>query len=207
MNRLIEILKKGKDVSPAALKKLFRRLCRETHPDTATGTHEAFIRLRGEYEEAIKILPSARADNRKTPSVELSREDARESVLENLYLYSMRLFGADGEATLLELIESAQFYRKDVRDLWHSYYLTFYRTREKWMDDGNIFYTHNLFILSVKQLFYYYSGSDRYKRLLTAYLGDLEKRLDKLDDTRSKVIRGLSDWLREEAELEKIFLF
>lgn len=212
MNRLIEILKKEKNVTPEKLKRIYRKLCKQTHPDTAKGTHDDFIRLRKEYEEALKALPSIHAGLKNNINSELPHPDAhvnvREAVMEKLYLFSMRLFGSDGESALLELIEAADHYRKDVSELWNAYYASFYKTRKKWMDSGDVFYTHNLFISSIKQLFYYYSGSsERYKVLLLTFLQDLEKRMDNLDEEQARVIRGLSEWLRQEAELEKIVLF
>lgn len=210
MNRLLTILHSQSDLSPAKLKQVYRDMCKRTHPDMASGSHEDFIQLRQEYEEALSELQGTdiSAGQKKSAGPETSPSDAREAALEKLYLFSIRLFGSDGEETLMGLIKALGSYRKDVQALWTDYYKLFYKDRKKWMDDGDVFYSHNLFVASVKQLFYYYSyATERYRMLLQTFLEDLEKRAPKIGAEQMRVLRGIGKWLLEEADLEKVALF
>lgn len=206
MNRLLEILKREGRPTAERLKQIYRQLCKKTHPDTENGTHEEFIQLRREYEEALTAVMKGRVPaERKT----LTSSEAREIFLEKLYLFSMRLFGSDGEQTLNELIGAAGDYRKDVQILWTDYQKSFYQTRKQWADSGEVFYAHNLLIMSIKQLFYYFSLSrERYRTLLFNYLADLrEKYSKKLDAERTELLKRMAVWLQEEADGEKTALF
>jgi hypothetical protein len=134
-------------------------------------------------------------------------KNSRKKVLEQLYLYALKFFGKDSEKVLLNLIDVTKNYRPDIALHLEAYHELFIKTFYYWKSDGNIFYTHNLLIASIKQLFYYYSFSmARYKNLLSVYLGDMEKRSQKLSSRQSEILQKLAHWLLEEAEKEKVFV-
>jgi hypothetical protein len=206
MNRLIAFLKNENNLSIARLKQLYRLLSKKTHPDLVKGAPEQFVRLRKDYEEALQILRSHGPANmgisggNRDPG-----KNVREQVLSGLYLYALKFFSSESKAAILRLIEAAYPYDSRIHELLKSYYAEFFRQFHAWQHDGDVYYTHNLFIASIKQLAYHSSfGMPRHRKLLHEYLDDLRRRALKLEPKQARILQSLADWLEDEGEKPRI---
>ena len=208
MNSLIETLSAEGNVTLARLKQLFRQLSKETHPDIAGGSEERFIRLRNEYEQALDAILSGGLAELQTEETALSPSEIREEILENLYFFALKVFGSDSEKYLFRMMELAKDSDPDLAMLLRAYYENFYYQFDSWIHNGIVFYAHNLWISSVRQLFLYYSQSNpRYRTILTAYLSELPKRAQRLGSEREHILLQLGKWLEREMDGEIIRLF
>lgn len=195
-NRLIELLQKENNLTEKRLKAVFRRLCKETHPDMKPGRSRQFVALRRDYEEALSIIRGRRA----TPQAPDPR--LREKILANLYQYCVKELTRESEPLLLAMIRRMKKYDAKVAALWEGYYREFYRTSSAWISDGAVFYAHGHLIAAIKQLFYFYSArADRHRRLFFNYCADLEKRVQRIDGQRAAIIRDIVQWLKKEIDI------
>jgi len=206
MNRLLALLRLEDNLTPGRLKQLYRRLSKKTHPDLAPGAHEDFVRLRGDYEEALGLLgdglPGATACPVAAVRPGARREGSgREAVLRLLYQYSVRFYGRDSAGILSSLQRAARSYSPALHALLAAYRECFLERFSAWAADGRIYYAHNLFIASVKQLIYWHSlGILRHRTLLRAYLQELRARARRIAPDKARILLRLADWLQEESE-------
>jgi hypothetical protein len=212
MNRLIYLLQLENEMTIPRLKKVYRILCKKTHPDITKGSDSKFIELRREYEEAFAIISKGETagpvkeenTEKKTAPVP---ENLREAVMEKLYQYSLKVLSPESEDILLELIRLTQTYNPDVHEILKSYYEVFFKRFHYWKHNGLIFFAHNLVIASIRQLFYYYSFSlPHYRTVLTSYLSDVPKRSKRLDPEQQRILNGIAEWLGQELDRERIIL-
>ncbi len=206
MNRLLALLELGEEPSPRRLAQLYRQLSKRAHPDLAPGSHEAFLRLRREYEEALRLLRAGRPGS-EPPSGEPRRrsergaQGGRERVLELLYRYAVRFYGKDSDGILAALAQAAEGYDRALSDLLQEYREGFLEDFFSWVDDGTIYYAHGLFIASAKQLAYLHSfGIPRHRTLLVSYLAQLRARSRRLPAGKARILERLADWLERESQ-------
>jgi hypothetical protein len=214
MNKLINLLQLENELTIPRLKKVYRILCKKTHPDITKGPDSKFIELRKEYEEAYAIISNLKtvpADPEKEAPAAKKKEPApeklREAVMENLYLYSLKVLSPESEDILLDLIHLTESYNSEVHEILKSYYQVFFKRIKYWRHNGLVFYAHNLVISSIRQLFYYYSLSmPHHRTVLLSYLNDVPKRSKRLEAEQQRVLNGLAEWLWQEMDGEKIVL-
>ena len=201
---LIELLDEDRDRSVANLKRRFRLLCKETHPDLAGTGHEDFLSLGEEYREILAMLRSPVSCDLSGPEssrTARSPADARRATLLALRTYAFRFWCGDSERLLQRLILQAAAYDQRRRRLLDAYKAEFLDSVHAWMAEGRVYYSHSLLLASVKQLFYYYeTGARRHRLLLERYLGDAKKRAERLEDGRRLVLNAFADWLLDEAD-------
>lgn len=208
MNRLLGLLDYEKDRSVARLKRIYRALCKRTHPDLSRGPDAGFVELRREYEEALRILaapaPAGRpAGMARGPGA--GSADPRTRTLRLLYLYAVRFYGSDSGRILASLTEACRAYDPGVHAVLLEYRRVFFDGFADWRRSGPVYYTHNLLIASIMQLFYHFSFSPpRHGTLLAAYLGDMGKRAGVLSQERRRVLASFGAWLLAEAGGEKV---
>ena len=190
-NSLIRFLESRKDLSVASLKKLYWKLCKETHPDREGGSQEKFLTLQTEYAEALLIL----SKRHPRPSA-LAAGEARETLLRNLYLHALKIFSQDGQEYLACAVEAARQYDGAVHGWLVAYDDVFMKNARAWRDEGNVFYAHNHFLAIVKQMFYYFVvKQEMHKRLFRSLAAEMPARCTKLEERQSAILRGLVDWL------------
>jgi curved DNA-binding protein CbpA len=202
MNHLLSILRLENKLTQSRLKQLYRILSKKTHPDSENGSDEQFIHLKKEYEEAMDVLSDQDKKNTFLKRNEFKQDpNIRTKILKYLYLYSIKIFSKEAEAILLQLIQFSKSYKQDIYDLLRSYHKSLYCTYHQWLSNEKIYYSHNLFISSVKQLYYYYEFSlPRHKTLLYTYAEELGQKAAKLDKVISNTLIGMMDWLKEESK-------
>jgi len=207
MNRLIGLLMVENDLTASRLRRIYRELCKKAHPDLGSGTDAEFVELRREYEEALGILkggtsavPGASAASGARPVPGESSANPRMSVLRLLYLYAVRFYGSDSGRILSALTAACRDYDPGIQATLLEYRRLFFDSFREWRHSGPVYYTHNLLIASIMQLFYSFTVSARrHGMLLEAFLGDMEKRAEGLSGDRRRVLAALGSWLREEA--------
>ena len=201
MNRLLALLELENDPTPRRLTQLYRQLTKKAHPDLASGSHEAFLRLRREYEEAVRAL---RAAPRRAPrsGAQAGTRGGREAVLELLYRYAVRFYGKDSDGILARLIEAARGYDSALCTLLEAYRESFPGQFHAWVAEGTTYYAHSLFIACAKQLAYLHSfGIPRHRVLLADYLAQLRgARARRLPAGKAAVLDRLADWLERESQ-------
>ena len=190
------------------LKQLYRAHTKKTHPDLAGGSSEDFLMLREDYEEALSILWNrASIESQDLATEQPNGMDVREELMRYLYLYSVRFCGSDSVITLIRILELSVRYKASVHRLSRFYYRSIFADFHSCRHDGDVYYTHNLFVAAIKQLIYYYSYSlERHRRRLFVYLEDLRKRSKRLDSKRAKILCGLADRLEQEVAEERIHI-
>jgi hypothetical protein len=206
LNQLLDLLQAKGTPSVVRLKRLYRRLCKKTHPDLTRESQEKFVRLHQSYEEALQILSQGRLEEKKPGQVAQPTGAAlRGAVLRNLYRFALKFNGLETEQVFSALLEQVKLYRMETYHDLVVYQSIFLRTFDRWHDDGKIYYTHNLWIACIRELAFYYSfGLSRYRTLLEGYLRDLEKRVVNLDEAKRGNLLRLAGWLAEEAAGEKV---
>ncbi|OHE71589.1 MAG: hypothetical protein A2Z99_20600 [Treponema sp. GWB1_62_6] len=197
-NALLELLDADGDRSIANLKRRFRQLCKETHPDLAGTGHEGFIALGAEYRVALAVLRSG--PKQEAARSDPSPADPRRTVLLALRTYAFRFWCGDSELLLERLMVAASAYDARRRRLLEAYKLEFLDSVHAWMAEGRVYYAHSLILAAVKQLFYFYgTGAARHRILLERYTSDAKKRAERLEDGRRSVLNGFAEWLLDEA--------
>jgi hypothetical protein len=198
MNVFIQILENEGEVSLPKLKHVFRAVSKRAHPDSGGGDGESFIRLRGEYEEAYRIIE----EGSFAPRPRLGREEARRELLKRLYLYSIRVYAKAADALLAEMIALAGDYDEELRSLLRRYSRTMYGARKSWMRNARVYYAHNVFIIAIKQFFSYYNqGTLVAKNIFLGHRQAIEGWSGNIKPEYREILLGLYDWLR--AELDK----
>lgn len=201
VNRLFALIERDGDRSIANLKRRYRLLCKEAHPDLAArghaGRHEAFLILNEEYRAALTIL---RTSNPAAERAALSQSEARSLMLDRLRTYAFKFYNRDSEAQLEELIRAAADYDPKRARLLRSYKAVFLDSYHSWLSDGRVYYAHAVLVAAVRQLFHYRdTGSPRHALLLERYSHDARERSGKLSGQRFRVVGSFLDWIREEA--------
>jgi hypothetical protein len=212
VNRLIGLLEIENDLTVGRLKKVYRALCKRTHPDLAGGLPAHFVELRREYEEALEILtgrtrsrhPSVHGAAAASAPWTVPAGDPRTRVLHLLHLYAVRFYGSDSGRILSALTGACRVYDAEVHSMLLEYWKVFFDGFHSWVRSGIVYYTHNLLIASIMQLGYCRSISQgRHGILLAAYLQDMEKRAGKLPEEQRRILASFGSWLRREAAMEK----
>jgi hypothetical protein len=188
------------------LKRLYRRLCREMHPDLSGKSHKPFVQLHEWYEDALHLLSESATENSKNKGATRHTVNSnRENVLKTLYRYALKFNGVQTQQVFSDLLEQVKEYRPAVYPVLLAYQTMFLRSFSSWQHIGEIYYTHALWIASIRELAYYLSfGQRRYRILLERYIQDLKGRAAKIDEEKRDTLPRLGSWLIEEADGNKI---
>ncbi len=206
MNSLISRLTAEKNLTVKRLKQVYRELSKQTHPDLTNKKGDEFIRLRAEYEDALKILrnPDELSRISKQPARESPRTP-REAVLQDLAMFAFKIFSDDAGRALDRMIAVSESYKPVLTEILTRYRDGYYRDFPKWRHIGRVYYAHNVFISAARQLFTYYaSGKDRHKAIFEGCLRDLEVKARGLDNERGRILTELGAWLRVEMRKERV---
>jgi len=213
-NRLLELLDRDGDRSIPNLKRRYRLLCKEAHPDHA-GRHEAFLALNAEYREALdqlraasgenlysgrKSAPSGRAAGSPAPRQSVkTRAQARRETLGLLRVYAFKFYTRESDPQLDAFIRAAADYDPRRARLLCAYKAVFLDSYHSWLSEGRVYYAHALLIHAVRQLFHYFdTGSERHGLLFRVYVADARKKAEKLEEERRRVLEAFASWLEDE---------
>jgi hypothetical protein len=224
-NRLLSLLEQDGDISIANLKRRYRLLCKEAHPDLmardgrpqdragkdAAERHEAFLRLNADYRAALAVLrgpaPSSAVFPGERPSAFSAagriktKAETRSAMLDCLRTYAYKFYSRDSEHQLEAFIRAAAEYDPKRVRLLRAYKAEFLDSYHAWLSDGRVYYAHAVLIAALRQLFYYYdTGSKRHALLLERFLNDARLRAGKLSAERRRVVEIFSEWIDEEAK-------
>jgi len=204
-----KLLQVENNLTITRLKQLYHVLSKKTYPDLTKGTDAVFLKLHKEYEKALEILGRDKyRENTRLDHEPSKIQNPCKTVLQFLYVYAIKFYGSDAESVLLKLIRASEIYSPVVHNLLQSYYKVFFKTFHDWHRTASIYYTHNIFIASIKQLFYYYSlNIPLHKRLLFVYFDDLKRRSARLNSRQQKVLLDAAEWLKREVDKDKIKIF
>ncbi|OHD55580.1 MAG: hypothetical protein A2Y33_00940 [Spirochaetes bacterium GWF1_51_8] len=207
MNNLIELLRESGDMTLAGLKKLYRALCKKTHPDTGGGDDGGFIRLREEYEDAVVFLRARMSDIDGLSDSGIGYSTPREELMAKLYLYSLKIYSREGGALLDEMIAAAEGYDPETMEILKSYRDIWIADFENWRGDFRRFNTHNLLISAVRQMFYFFTyGKELHKRSFFRIIEDAEKRTKYMDAAMGGALLEMAGWLRREIDGERVYI-
>jgi hypothetical protein len=192
-------MENGDEISLSELKKLFRILSKQVHPDTSNKTDELFIELRRQYEEAYNYIINSKSELH----VELSREEARIELLKRLYHFYLSIYSKRSYQILDEMIKYAKKYDNIVYQLLLKYKNDMYMNLEEWKRNHRIFYAHNVVITGIMQFFECYNKKGKVAKELSRkiYLGhkqSIEMWIGNCNDNYKTILLSIHDWLKEE---------
>lgn len=200
MNRLIERLAGDGELSVDALKRLYRMLALQSHPDLTGKADAEFIRLQREYEDALDYLRSLPAGPRaRTARADAAVGDPREACLKELYLYSIRYSARRWKSVFPALIAAAERYRPDAARALREYRRSFLERLSEWEGSPFVTHTHEMFLTAIKQLATYYEVDlPQNERILSSCLRELTNRARRPDLPLRSWLPSLCAWLAEE---------
>lgn len=194
-NRLIEQLRQEGNFTIGRLKALYRALCKETHPDVASGREQDFLQLRDEYEEALKIL-----EKRPVEGIDgdgLYKTGDLESLLS---LFAVRGLSRENNAVIESLISVLETSEPDTSADWRLYRDVFFKTFPSWQHRGPVFYTHGLFLSAFRQYQYYLDKkNERNLHLLKGLVKDLKVKTVSRRIENGDILTRLAEWLEKHA--------
>lgn len=186
-NLLLELLEAEGGGVPA-LKAIYRRLCKATHPDSSGAGSSAFIQLRADYEEALAIVTSpiareveggsrgtgaagrdaragagaARGGSARAAGAagraSIGPAEARRRALVLLHRLALKCYTKEAFGVVDRLVPLVAAYDAEAAVLLARYRADFLETFSVWRGDGEVFYAHSLLVALIMQLFYYFDG-------------------------------------------------
>jgi hypothetical protein len=197
-NILIKLLKDENDISIKKLKQVFRTISKQVHPDITKNKQDYFIKLKRDFDEALAMIRDGRLRARER----LNTNDAREALLKNLYLFALKIFTKQADALLAKIIMVSADYDENINKLLRRYTDEFYGNREQWMHAASIYYSHNIFIVCIKQLFQYYNTGQKFHyQLFKGYKQAVDGWGRNIQENYKEILHELYLWL--ESELDK----
>ena len=208
MNRLIDRLKSTDSLAIESLKGLYRSLALKLHPDVSRESGEQFVRLQGEYDDALKYLLSCSDGGKRTlvksRGVEL---DSRAEFLRAFYIFSINYYGKHWRKLIPELKRLAEAYSPQIGRLISDFDNGFLQKGREVTLQGSLGEYNDVLLTTIKRLACYYEdGLPHSKRLIESYLTELEEKSKRLDLVRRTCVAGMTAWMRAELEGKRISL-
>ena len=203
MNNLLSVLSRKNDLSIDSLKKLYRKLVLQTHPDITKGTSERFVKLQKEYSEALQFIIQNQNDYHKV-YIQKDTPDKRTQLLKMLYVYSIRFYsakfyGKESEFIMKKLIHLANSYDPEVGSTFADYNDKLIDHLPEWAN-SKIYKVHDLFIISIKELTTLFEIGTKPDRMrLDSYLNELDDKAKALDSIKRDIFWKLGKWIRSES--------
>ena len=207
-NSILKHLIASGDFSEAALKRIFKRLSKKTHPDLTGARGEPFIRLKEEYEEAENFLRKYRR------KLDLSRSELRKALFESLEhytasgLHSQRVrlrpeLNERNRALIRRTLDLAQLYDSDFARIFERYSVPLPRSYGDWKREKSLRAATGLFISGLNAfLNFQQTGSPLPKRMAESYLSECLASLQTGDKGGS--VADFTRWLVSELELPPV---
>ncbi|HEQ71884.1 MAG TPA: hypothetical protein ENN69_05295 [Spirochaetia bacterium] len=213
-NSLVKRLIAEGDLSEEHLKKIYRRLCKITHPDLIKEDSAEFIRLREEYEEARENFRELKLylTNREEASV-LGEDDIRRLFYESLRhylaagLHSVRMriktdIKTRNELILREVSSWANLYKPSFVLPFLEYNKAYLRRFEEWQKQKYPPNAQYLFRYGLYNIIdFAMSGSPQALRAARSFFSDSLAEAEKLPRSpATDPLRKLDRWFLEELE-------
>lgn len=197
MNRLLASLEKADRLSVDSLRRLYRTLAVQCHPDASTGSETEFVRLQLEYEEALRYLLSQQP---KPTAARQKATNPREEFLRALYHYSVVYGTKNWHEYVAPLIKLAAAYDKGLAKLLAEYRDVFLKELTGGGHKTFLLQTHEMLLAAVKTLAWLYENDlEHDRKMLNSYLDALTQRAGGLKDRLGNVILGTCQFLQRES--------
>lgn len=182
-NTLVQHLLAEGEISLARLKKIYRRLCKLTHPDLQQGSSQDFIQLREEYEEAKANLESLAhhftASHLKPSSHEFRKlfyEALRHYLAAGLSSARMRIRSQvklRNQLILREVLNWAKLYKPSFIEPFVQYNRIYLRRFTDWQRQDDLKKAQRLLLYAMyNTIDYVLTASPQALRAVRSYLAD-----------------------------------
>jgi hypothetical protein len=207
-NRLIRELLKESEVSEEGLKKIYRTLCKKTHPDITGKNSEEFKNLQKEYKEAIRYVSEyEELSDEKVSKPRIHLYKALKSYLA-YGLFSSRIRNKTSlrqrnESLLKEIINLSNLYSKEFMNIFIEYNRVHIKKLNEWDLEKKIRKAKNIFLNGLNCFLDYEGGGNIMSyRACKSYLGDCIYELKIIGTGQSqKMLLDFSMWILKEIEL------
>jgi hypothetical protein len=197
MNTFIQILENENDVSIKKLKQIYRIVSKKVHPDIISGSNEAFLKLKKEYEEAQEIIENGSYQNTYT----LNKEEARIELLKHLYQFYLRVYSKKADIIMNDMIMLFRMYDVKIQKMIISYNDIMYKKHAEWKNDARTYYAHNVFLICIMQFFQCYNdGTQLPKRVFLGHRQAIEGWSANIKKEYRDILLELYDWLKMELD-------
>jgi hypothetical protein len=201
MNPIIELLASKGRVDVAGVKRIYRQMCRATHPDALTvhhgggvegecgkaGSGDRFLALRESYEEALDIARRAKASATEEPTGFSSPLGALTSFLYRLKSRSDPDAAEEALRYLARVAPDLALACEDIRRV----------KRSRWPPNDILTILDN----GARQLeFYLACRIPHYRAIFESYLRELRSASRSTDADSSKAVTRIAAWLEEELD-------
>jgi hypothetical protein len=197
MNPLIDKLKLEGNLSVERLKRIFRVMAKETHPDLASGA-SSFVRLRAFYEEALAFLRSRAAE---THQAALTPGEARWALWDALVRYARLFYAPACDDLALDLIDLASCYDQNARDLFVRYYEFVFPRYPNFTNDIELQRLHRIVMTCLLHTARFFQTGEKRKMTIVGNYRqafDLGKR--KRENKHFVIVKEMYEWVLAEAE-------
>lgn len=169
---IIRLIREGRDISEVELKKVYRQLCKETHPDLTKSDGLEFQNLQQEYELARKCLKELRQaikSRKKDSQIIITYEQIEKKFFESLKYYTISgLHSAKlrrkpelkvrNSAILKEVLYWANLYDPDFYNLFLEYNRVYFRVFKDVKKEQKFYLGRKLFLQGLRHFFDYYEN-------------------------------------------------
>lgn len=213
-NSIVKRLIVEGDISAVQLKKIYRRLCKMTHPDLQKEDGAEFILLKEEYEEALANLDALKshlgtnADSSVLSPVDIRRmfyDALRHYLAAGLSSVRMRIktdVKARNELILREVVSWANLYKPSFIPVFLEYNKAYLRRFADWQRRDNLLKAQKLFLSGVYNITdYQTNNSPQALRAGRSFFSDCFNYLDSLAPSIAvNALRGIAVWFSGEME-------
>lgn len=213
-NSIVKRLIAEGDISLVQLKRIYRRLCKMTHPDLKKEDGAGFIRLKEEYEEALahidalKMHLSGYAEGSGLGEADIRRmfyDALRHYLAAGLSSARMRIktdVKARNELILREVVYWANLYKPSFIPVFLDYNKTYLRRFTEWDRRDNLGQAQKLLVRALYNTTDYESSkSPQALRAVRSYLSDCFEYLEILAPSVAvKALRAIAAWFSGEIE-------
>ena len=213
-NRLIREMLKDKGITSDNLKKIYRALCKKTHPDITGKNGNEFINLQREYEEARKYVvefEGLSAEKILKPRYFLYK-NLRDYVSYGLFSSRIRkhpVLKQRNEALLTEIIKLANLYSKEFMKIFLEYNRVHIKKLNEWSTEKKIKNAKRLFLSGINCfLDYEGNGNILSYRASKSYLYDCICELKLIGKGHTQnMLNDFCVWILKELELPPVKFF
>jgi hypothetical protein len=206
-NRLLKELLLKSEVTEENLKKIYRDLCKKTHPDITGKSGGAFNDLQKEYREAVKYLSdyeSISSDKIRQPRMHLFK-CLRDYVSYGLYASRIRnkpKLRQRNETLLKEIISMANIYDREFLGIFMEYNKVHVKKLNEWDLEKKIKGVRKLFLNGLNCFLDYESnGNVMSYRACKSYIDDCICEINLIGIGQSlKTVYDFSSWILKEIE-------
>jgi len=211
-NSIVQRLIGGGTITREQLKKIYRTLCKSTHPDIRHKDDREFIRLHAEYEQALEYwhdlhsrLTGARGVSTMTPADVRSHfyGALRHYLAAGLYSQRVRIrpdIKKRNELVLREVLTWANAYQPAFINVFLDFNKSHLRRYLEWNKRDNLARARKIFVMGFRNAVdYQYQRSPQALRTADSFFADCLSVLETVTPSAaSQAIESIARWFREE---------